>query len=473
MWPGVRRAARPGPRRALRRWCGGALRRRRRAVGVPTHAAGGAQPALGVEQEHARGHDALAHRQPGEDLDAISQLHAERHRSWLEPIAGRDEHVLRASGVDDRVARHGERRGPRQLEDRVAVQARSQRAPGIADRESHPKRARPLGERRVQEVHARRERLTARGGELQARRAADADGGHPGLRDLGQDPDPRQVGNREERRRRIHGRPDTDPAVDDHAAARGDQGHEPLGLAGLFDLGDLRLGHAEHGEACAPTGDDGARDARGGRRAPSRQVLGLRRQQLLREDAGEWLAGSDQFAGGVDVELFHPPSHPRVRMGDTRFVRRHGRDGLDGLRQRLSPDLLDTYPQRLLHGGGRVDWYAVGHRAGGHARHVRRHRRGGRRGSHGLFARGEGPTAARMLDPQGAAEQRGGRDRGHERRDDTAESGRGRHRRIPSYDPTARPRRAQASPSSVSAAIRSAWTSHSAWMASITLTSGS
>ena len=39
---------------------------------------------------------------------------------------------------------------------------------------------------------------------------------------------------------------------------------------------------------------------------PGGQVLGLRRQQLLREDAREWLAGPHHLAGGVDVELFDP-----------------------------------------------------------------------------------------------------------------------------------------------------------------------
>jgi hypothetical protein len=90
-------------------------------MSVTAGAAGGAQPALGVEQEHAGGDDALAGRQSGADLHAIGQLHAERDRAGLEPVARRDEHVLLASGVDDRIARHGERGRPRQFKDRVAV----------------------------------------------------------------------------------------------------------------------------------------------------------------------------------------------------------------------------------------------------------------------------------------------------------------------------------------------------------------
>ena len=95
--PGVR--SRPAARSARRRAgaaCGAVapLRRRRRAVAVPAGAAGGAQPALRVEQEHARGDDPLAFREPGADLDAIGQLHAERDGARLEPIARRDEHVL-------------------------------------------------------------------------------------------------------------------------------------------------------------------------------------------------------------------------------------------------------------------------------------------------------------------------------------------------------------------------------------------
>ena len=64
---------------------------------VPPAAAGGAQPALGVEQEHARGDDPLAFCETRANLDAIGELHAERDRSRLEAIA--DARRRRAAAV--------------------------------------------------------------------------------------------------------------------------------------------------------------------------------------------------------------------------------------------------------------------------------------------------------------------------------------------------------------------------------------
>ena len=69
----------------------------------------------------------------GADLDAIGQLHAERHRARLESIARRDEHVLLHAGVDDGVARHGDHRLPGRFEGRRAVEARpAALPPGLA-----------------------------------------------------------------------------------------------------------------------------------------------------------------------------------------------------------------------------------------------------------------------------------------------------------------------------------------------------
>ena len=108
------------------------LRSRRCAVVVPAGAAGRAQPALRIEQEHARGDDPLAFLETAPDLDAIRQLHAERHRARLESIARGDEHVLLHAGVDDGVTRHGDHRLPGRFKRRRAVEARPQAAVGLA-----------------------------------------------------------------------------------------------------------------------------------------------------------------------------------------------------------------------------------------------------------------------------------------------------------------------------------------------------
>ena len=72
-------------------------------MAVSAGAAGCAQPALRIEQEHARGNNPLAVRETAPDLDAIRQLHAEHHRAWLESVAGCDEDVLLHAGVDTSV----------------------------------------------------------------------------------------------------------------------------------------------------------------------------------------------------------------------------------------------------------------------------------------------------------------------------------------------------------------------------------
>ena len=84
------------------------FRRRGCAVAVPASTTGRAQPALRIEQEHARGHDPLACLETASDFNPIRQLQAECHDSRLETITGRDEHVLLESGVDDRVSRNGD-----------------------------------------------------------------------------------------------------------------------------------------------------------------------------------------------------------------------------------------------------------------------------------------------------------------------------------------------------------------------------
>ena len=85
----------------------------------------------------------------------------------------------------------------------------------------------------------------------------------------------------------------------------------------------------------------------------------------------------------------------------------------------------------------------------------------------------EWPRRARVLRPQDAGEDRGRRQGREDGRTDAMERNLECHWAIASYDPTARPSRAHARPSSVSAEISSDCTSQSAWTDSITLTSGS
>ena len=119
-----------------------------------------------------------------------------------------------------------------------------------------------------------------------------------------------------------------------------------------------------------------------------------------------------------------------------------------------------------------------GGRLNGHAT-VRRVRTGGRsHADHGFCPRCswrnvERPAAARTLDPEGGRKQQRRRHRRRQWTADSSKGWKGCHGTIASYDPMARPSRAHARPSCVSAVMRSDCTSQSAWTASITLTSGS
>ena len=108
--------------------------------------------ALGVEQEHARGHDPLAFLEPAADFHAIRQLHAVA-RARLESVAGGDEHVLLEAGVHDRVARHGDHDLSRRFEGGRSIQAWSELPPGLAAENGRATRA--VGERRIDEVDPR------------------------------------------------------------------------------------------------------------------------------------------------------------------------------------------------------------------------------------------------------------------------------------------------------------------------------
>ena len=319
--------------RICRGRCRRVLRRRRRAVVVSAGAAGRSQPALGVEQEYACSHDPLAFLEPAADFHAIRQLHAERHRARLESIAGGDEHVLLETGVHDGVARHGDHDLSRRCKGRRSIQARSEAAARIGRRKADAQRARAVGEHRIDEVHMCSKWLAPRRREIELRERPDANARNICLGHFCEHPDARQVRNREQRRGGIDRRAHGHPAIHDHAAPRCDDGDQPSRFPALLDGVDFGRRHPEHREARSPAGDHRARDTRRGRVPSRRQVLGLRRQQFLGEDAGQRLTRRDHLAGGIDVELFDPARHPRMHVRDARFIRHDGRDRARLLRQ--------------------------------------------------------------------------------------------------------------------------------------------
>ena len=104
-----------------------------------------------------------------------------------------------------------------------------------------------------------------------------------------------------------------------------------------------------------PPATTDARDARGRRRLPDGQVLGLGREEFLGEDAGERLTRANHLARGVDVELFDPSRHPRMHVRDPRFVRHDGGDGAHLLRQRFASDHFEADAELLKRRRGDVD----------------------------------------------------------------------------------------------------------------------
>src|SRR5688572_11450390 len=179
-----------------------------------------------------------------------------------------------------------------------------------------------------------------------------------------------------------------------------------------------------------------------------------------------------------------------MHVRDPGFIGDDGRDGTHLLRQRFASDDFDANTELLNRGGIDVHGDSIMRRGGAHCRwHLRTRQR-----SHRLAVGGERPRLTRVLHPQCAGKERSRREGGRNRTADssksptsepcrrrdgrsdgsaeTPEARKGCHWIIPSYDPIARPRRAHARPTSVSAAIRSACTSQRACTASITLTSG-
>ena len=146
--------------RIFLRWLRGSVSRLRFAtVAMPGLSARGTQPALRVQQKHAGGHNTVAGLQARTHLHAIGKLHTQRHGPGLEAIPDGDKHVLLPAGVDDGIARNGHRGKPDGFERCGSVQTRPQHSSRVRDREPHPQRARPLGQRGVKKVDTGRKWL--------------------------------------------------------------------------------------------------------------------------------------------------------------------------------------------------------------------------------------------------------------------------------------------------------------------------
>ena len=183
---------------------------------------------------------------------------------------------------------------------------------------------------------------------------------------------------------------------------RRDHGHQALRFAGLLDRVDLRGVIPRTPSRVRPLATTTLVMPEADVCLPRGQVLGLRREQLLRKDAGERLAGPHHLARGVDVELFDPARHSRVHVRDARFVGHDGGDGPDRLRQRLAPDRFEADAELLNRRRGDVDRHAV-------VSGVRRLRSAAGRAmaiaARLPGARLERPRVARVLHPQAAGEQ--------------------------------------------------------------------
>jgi hypothetical protein len=134
---------------------------------VAAGAAGGAEAAFRIEEEHPCRDDPLAFFETASDFDAVGQLHAERHRARLEPIAGGDKDVLLQAGINDGITRNGDDLRPGRFERDGPIETRPQAARAIGNGQADPQRARALGERGVDEIDARRKRRSARRGEVE------------------------------------------------------------------------------------------------------------------------------------------------------------------------------------------------------------------------------------------------------------------------------------------------------------------
>jgi hypothetical protein len=276
-------------------------------------------------------------------------------------------------------------------------------------------------------------------------------------------PHPRQVGNRQQCGRGIDRGANRDAAIHDHAAPWRNHCDEPLRFVRLFDRRDFIWGHSQNAKPRLAACDDAARDTRRCRVSSCRQVLRLRGQQLLGEEVCERLAGPNLLSGGVDVQMLDPARHACMHVRDSRFVRHNGRYRSHGLRQQLPPDGFESNIKRSR--GGSIDrnpivrvpsgrpptrpWTAA--RFSESRRFHARHAVGSCR-VHGPI---EGPSRSRVLNPQPGREDERGCDRRCERRADALERGKEFHWTTASYDPMARPSRAQERPSCVSAAMRS------------------
>ena len=113
------------PRMVARRWRGWSILARA-AVGVAGASPRCPQPALRVDQEHARRDDGFSLSEPLENLYSLFEPSAEPYGARYEAAFARDhEDVLSAACVDDGIARNGEGVAGAHLEGGTPVNAGS------------------------------------------------------------------------------------------------------------------------------------------------------------------------------------------------------------------------------------------------------------------------------------------------------------------------------------------------------------
>src|SRR5512145_853441 len=99
-------------------------------------AAGGSQPAFGIDEEYAGRNDVIPGREPLEYFHAIGEPRTDFYLTRFENIPGRvHEDMLRLTRVDHSIACHSEGIASDRRKLRAAVHTGSQHAIGIRNRQ--------------------------------------------------------------------------------------------------------------------------------------------------------------------------------------------------------------------------------------------------------------------------------------------------------------------------------------------------
>lgn len=280
----------------------------------------------------------------------------------------RDEQILRVASVDDRLGRNREHRPARHVEVHGPEHAGPQITAPVGDLHTHAHGAGLGAHRGVKELHAPGDDASGQPGELDARCLADAYPRHVVLVDLGDEPDRRQIRDREQLTARLHVAA-RDRAAPDHGAVRRRTDRDrALRLARARDLVDLLRRHAQQFEALprvvrhaagqALVRVHGRGRAPGGRRArrpaARRQELLLGAEHVRAVDRRQRLALGHATPGLGDEQVLDPAGETR---GDRRqpalVLGDHARRGqlvtqaAPHDRRGLEPGELDAFGRQL------------------------------------------------------------------------------------------------------------------------------